>query len=150
MPQSLANVILHIVFSTKHRHPFIDAPVEELLHKYLGGICRELGCPSHAIGGVEDHVHVACSLSRTLAISKLVEELKTGSSKWMKSKGARYGEFAWQNGYGAFSVGQSQLEDLRRYIGNQRQHHQAASFQDEYRCLLRKYDVDFDERYVWD
>jgi hypothetical protein len=85
-----------------------------------------------------------------MAISKLVEELKTGSSKWMKTRGPRYAEFCWQNGYGAFSIGQSQLDDLRWYIGNQREHHRTASFQDEYRVLLAKYEIDFDERYVWD
>lgn len=150
MAQSLSNVLLHIVFSTKNRRPWINAELDEELAKYIAGICREVGCPSHKIGGTDDHLHIACSLSRTMAISKLLEEIKSSSSKWIKSKGERYAGFAWQNGYGAFSIGQSQLDDLRQYISNQRAHHQKMSFQDEFRQLLAKYQVSFDERYVWD
>jgi len=150
MAQSLSNVLLHIVFSTKNRHPWIETGIEVELAKYIAGICRELKCPSHKIGGHDDHVHIACSLSRTMAISKLIEEIKTSSSKWIKTKDARYADFAWQNGYGAFSIGQSQLDDLRHYIANQREHHQRLTFQEEFRALLSKYQIEFDERYVWD
>jgi len=150
MAQSLSNVLLHIVFSTKHRQLWLDTEIEGELFKYIGGICRELKCPSHAIGGTDDHVHIACSLSRTLAICKLLEEIKSSSSKWIKTKGDQYSGFEWQNGYGAFSIGQSQLPDLRHYIGNQREHHRRLTFQDEYRKLLARYEVQFDERYVWD
>lgn len=150
MAQSLSNVLLHIVFSTKNRHPFIGADIEEELFKYVAGICRDLKCPSHKIGGADDHIHIAYSLSRTIAISKLAEEIKTGSSTWIKTKGDRYVDFAWQNGYGAFSIGQSQLADLIRYIANQREHHRRLTFQDEFRALLAKYNIEFDERYVWD
>lgn len=150
MAQSLCNVLLHIVFSTKSRHPYIDVPIEGELFKYIAGTCRNLGCPSHKIGGANDHLHVACSLSRTMAISKLIEEVKTSSSKWIKTKGDQYAGFAWQNGYGAFSVGQSQLPDLEHYIQNQREHHRKASYQEEYRNILAKYGVEYDERYVWD
>jgi REP element-mobilizing transposase RayT len=150
MPQSLANVLIHIVFNTKNRQPWIDVGVDQELDKYIAGICRNHDCPSHAIGASDDHIHIACSLSRTLSISKLVEEIKTNSSKWMKTNGREYAAFAWQNGYGAFSIGQSQMEDLRTYIRNQREHHRRASFQDEFRALLVKYEVEFDERYVWD
>jgi REP element-mobilizing transposase RayT len=150
MAQSLANVLIHLVFSTKHRRPWISVELDEELAKYVSGICRNLGCPSHKIGGSDDHLHVSCSLSRTLTISKLVEEIKTGSSKWIKTQGEQYAEFAWQNGYGAFSIGQSQLGDLRAYIANQREHHRRLTFQDEFRALLAKYAIDFDERYVWD
>jgi REP element-mobilizing transposase RayT len=150
MAQSLSNVLLHIVFSTKNRQPWIDVDIEEELFKYIAGTCHNLGCPSHKIGGADDHIHIACSLARTMAISKLLEEIKTSSSKWMKTKGDEYAEFAWQNGYGAFSIGQSQLSDLKRYISNQREHHRSLSFQDEYRQILAKYDVEYDERYVWD
>lgn len=124
--------------------------IEEELIKYLAGTCRDIACPSHKIGCADDHIHIACSLSRTMAISKLIEEIKTGSSKWMKTKGDRYTDFAWQNGYGAFSIGQSQLPDLNHYIGNQREHHRRMSYQDEYRQMLAKYQVEYDERYVWD
>lgn len=150
MAQSLSNVSLHVVFSTKQRRPWLETYVDEELHKYLATICKTLGCPSHAVGGADDHVHVACSLSRTVTISKLVQELKQDSSKWIKTKGERLADFAWQNGYGAFSVGQSQLPDLRNYIANQREHHRRVSFQDEYRRICEKYGVTIDERYVWD
>jgi putative transposase len=150
MSQSLSNVLLHLVFSTKIRHPWIDVRVEEELFKYIGGICRELKCPSHKIGGTDDHIHVACSLSRTVAICKLLEEIKGSSSKWIKTKGDEYATFAWQNGYGAFSIGQSQLPSLCSYIASQREHHGKLSFQDEYRDLLAKYHIEYDEQYVWD
>jgi REP element-mobilizing transposase RayT len=131
MAQSLSNVLLHIVFSTKNCHRWIDVEIEEELFKYLAGICRELKCPAHKIGASDDHIHIACSLARTIAVSKLIEEIKTGSSKWMKTKSTRHEDFAWQNGYGAFSIGQSQLNDLRQYITSQREHHRRVSFQDE-------------------
>jgi putative transposase len=150
MAQSLSNILLHIVFSTKHRRPWIDTTIESELFAYLATACRTLDCPSHAIGGADDHVHICCSLSRTVAVSKLVQELKQDSSQWMKTKGSPYADFAWQNGYGAFSIGQSQLDDLRRYIASQREHHKRMSFQDEYRQLLSRYGVEFDEQYVWD
>jgi putative transposase len=150
MSQSLSDVLLHLVFSTKNRDPLIDVRIEEELFKYIGGICRELKCPSHKIGGTDDHVHIACSLSRTITISKLLEEVKSSSSKWIKTKGAQYAAFAWQNGYGAFSIGQSQLPNLCRYIADQREHHRKQSFQDEYRDLLAKYGVEYEEQYVWD
>lgn len=150
MPQSLSNVLLHLVFSTKSRRPWINIELEEELRKYIAGICRELACPSHKIGGSDDHIHIACSLGRTITISKLVEEIKTGSSKWIKTKADRFADFGWQNGYGAFSIGKSQLNDLCYYIGRQREHHQKISFEDEFRELLRRYETEFDERYVWD
>jgi putative transposase len=94
MAQSLSNVLLHLVFSTKNRQLWIDVDIEEELFKYIAGICRELKCPSHKIGGTDDHIHIACSLSRTIAISKLLEEIKSSSSKWIKTKGDRYTDFA--------------------------------------------------------
>ena len=150
MAQSLSNVLLHIVFSTKHRRPWIARDVEQELFKYLATICSTLGCPAHAIGGADDHIHVACSLSRTVTISKLVQELKQDSSKWIKTKGERLADFAWQNGYGAFSIGQSQLDDLRGYIATQREHHRRVTYQEEYRRICEKYGVALDERFVWD
>lgn len=150
MAQSLSNVLLHIVFSTKHLQPYIDEAIETELFKYLAAACNTLGCPSHGIGAADDHIHIACSLGRTVTVSKLVQEIKQDSSKWMKTKGGVYVDFAWQNGYGAFSIGQSQLGDLRGYLANQRQHHRRESFQDEFRTLLKKYQVAFDETYVWE
>jgi REP element-mobilizing transposase RayT len=141
---------LHIVFSTKHRQPLIDVAIETELFKYLATACNSLGCPTHGIGAADDHIHLACSLSRTVAVSQLIQEIKQDSSKWIKSKGIEFADFAWQNGYGAFSIGQSQLADLRQYIANQREHHRRISFQDEFRELLRRYEIQFDERFVWD
>ena len=150
MAQSLSNILLHIVFSTKNREPFIDESIERDLFKYVAKVARTLHCPTHGIGASDDHIHIACSLARTVPVSKLIQEIKQDSSHWMKQHGVAYVDFAWQNGYGAFSIGQSQLSDLERYIAGQRDHHRRESFQDEFRCLLNRYEVDFDERYLWD
>jgi REP element-mobilizing transposase RayT len=116
----------------------------------LATACRTLDCPIHAIGGADDHIHIACSLSRTVSISNLLQEIKQDSSKWIKTKHKRFADFAWQNGYGVFSIGQSQLGDLRGYIANQRKHHQHTSFQDEFREICKRYGVNLDERYAWE
>ena len=150
MVQSLSNVLMHIVFSTKNRQAWIDDNIERELFPCIATICRDHKCFSHKVGGTDDHIHIACSLSRTMTIADLVQEVKQSSSKWIKPKGEKYQVFAWQNGYVAFSIGQSQLDDLCRYIANQRAHHAKESFQDEYRRLLALYNVEFDERYVWD
>ncbi|HTR82081.1 MAG TPA: IS200/IS605 family transposase [Bacteroidota bacterium] len=151
MSQSLANVLIHIVFSTKHRFPFlVDKTVRKELHAYLGGTCKNLDCPVLIVGGVADHVHILSSLSRNLSIAKVVGEIKRGSSKWIKSKGGLLSKFAWQNGYGAFSVGQSEVERVKKYIANQEEHHRKKIFQDEYRAFLNAYKIKFDERYIWD
>jgi len=150
MPQSLSNILLHIVFSTKNRQSYIDETIETELFKYVATACRSLDCPTHGIGAADDHIHICCSLGRTTTVSSLIQHIKQDSSKWMKLQGAPYADFAWQNGYGAFSIGQSQIDDLRRYIANQREHHRRESFQDEFRTILARYEVPFDERYVWD
>jgi REP element-mobilizing transposase RayT len=150
MPQSLANILVHVIFSTKNRAGLIEAKIESELYPYLASICRACDSPAHAVGGTEDHVHIALTLGRTIAVAKLLEEIKRSSSKWTKTKGPQYGGFAWQNGYGAFSVGQSQLAALKRYIANQKEHHRHKTFQEEYREFLRRYQVQYDERYVWD
>lgn len=150
MAQSLSNILLHIVFSTKNREPFIDESIERDLFKYVATVARTLHCPTHGIGAADDQIHIACSLARTVSASKLIQEIKQDSSHWMKQHGAAYIGFAWQNGYGAFSIGQSQLADLQRYITGQRDHHRRESFQDEFRRLLAKYEIEVDERYAWD
>ena len=148
MGQSLAQIYLHVVFSTKIRKPYLKNPeLRAELHAYLAGACRNLECPSIQIGGVEDHVHILCQLSKTLSIADLVRELKRESSKWLKPKIA---EFQWQQGYGAFSVSPSHVDALKTYIQNQDEHHRTETFQDELRRLFRKYGVEFDERYVWE
>lgn len=141
---------MHLVFSTKYRQPLIHPPVEEELHAYLGGVCNKLDCQSIIVGGYTDHIHILCKLSKKIALMKLLEEVKSHSSKWIKSKGEGYENFYWQDGYGAFSVSPFQVEVVRNYIAKQHQHHNKKTFQDEYRGFLSKYKVDYDERYVWD
>jgi len=141
---------MHIVFSTKHRQPLIHAPFEDELHAYLDGICNKLECQPIKIGGYTDHVHILCMLSKKIALMKLVEEIKSHSSKWVKTLDTSLTDFYWQDGYGAFSVNPSEIEKVITYIANQHQHHSQKSFQDEYRAILKKYKVEYDERYVWD
>ncbi len=151
MPQSLAQIYLHIVFSTKNRQLWLkDRDVRMELHAYLGGTCNGLDCPSLQFGGVEDHVHVLCRLGRQISVADLVRDLKKESSKWIKEKDPRQSEFHWQAGYGAFSVSPAHIPALRDYIQRQEEHHRQESFQEEFRRILRKYGVEFDERYVWD
>jgi REP element-mobilizing transposase RayT len=150
MGQSLVKNYIHIVFSTKHRKPLINAFIEDELHRYLGGICNKLECHIIKVGGYTDHIHILCMLSKKLALVKLVEELKSHSSKWIKTKGDDYSNFYWQDGYGAFSVNPAEINVVSKYIENQHAHHSKKTFKEEYVAFLKKYDVDFDERYVWD
>jgi REP element-mobilizing transposase RayT len=150
MGQSLVQNYLHIVFSTKNRMPLITDNVEDDLHAYLGGICNNLDCYPIKTGGYTDHVHLLCLLSKKIALVKLLEELKSHSSKWMKLKGEEFSNFYWQDGYGAFSVNPTEVETVVKYISNQKEHHAKKTFQDEYRAFLKKYRVEYDERYVWD
>ena len=150
MSQSLSNVILHIIFSTKDREPWLGPKVRPRAHAYLSTVCRELGATFVHVGGVSDHVHLVTNLPRTLSQAELIEHTKKTSSKWIKGLDAQYRGFAWQRGYGAFSVSPSRLQTVLKYIDSQQEHHRTRTFQDEYRSLLRKHDVDFDERYVWD
>ena len=149
MPQSLDNVLVHIIFSTHERHPYLDKSVRANLHGYLASIARFLSCECLRVGGVEDHVHLAIRLSRTITIAALVQELKTASSIWLKSQSPALASFAWQRGYGVFSVGHSDLDALVQYIENQETHHKSRSFQAEYRLILEKYEIDWDEQFVW-
>ena len=151
MSQSLTQIYLHLVFSTKHRRPLLrDDELRTEMHKYLGGACRDLKCPSLLVGGTEDHVHILCRLSRQMSVSKLLAEIKRESSKWVKTKNAKLSDFHWQDGYGAFSISPSHVDTLKHYIANQAEHHRQESFQDELRRLLKKYEIEYDERYVWD
>jgi REP element-mobilizing transposase RayT len=151
MSQSLAQVYLHIVFSTKDRRPFLqDRAIRDELHKYLGGTCNKLDCPVLRVGGVGDHVHFLCLFGRTISISDLVKELKRDSSQWIKTKGPALADFYWQNGYGAFSISPGHVEPTRIYIANQAEHQRTTTFQDEFRRLLTKNGIEWDERYVWD
>jgi len=128
----------------------LGATVRPALHAYLATVARNADCECYRVGGVADHVHIAVRLSRTITVATLVEKLKTSSSKWLKTQSPDLAGFSWQRGYGAFSVGLANLDDLRRYIDNQEEHHRVRTFQEEYRSLLTKYGIVYEERYVWD
>jgi REP element-mobilizing transposase RayT len=148
MPQSLANVLIHLVFSTRDRVPSLTNDVRQELFPYLGGLFRNIDCPVLQIGGVEDHVHILFRMSRTITLAQVVEKTKTSTSRWLKTKGKA--DFAWQAVYGVFSVSQSQADLVIAYIQRQEEHHRVVSFQDELRQLFAEAGVEFDERYVWD
>jgi putative transposase len=150
MAQSLSYLLIHVIFSTKDRLPLHKEEIRPKLHAYLATVTRNAGCECYRVGGVADHVHLAILLSRTLAVAELVKELKISSSKWLKEQSPALAHFAWQAGYGVFSVGSSDLEVLKKYIDMQEEHHKTLTFQQEYRIFLEKYGVEYDERYVWD
>lgn len=150
MPQSLSAVYIHLVFSTKHRQPFLhDESLRRDLHSFLGGTSKTLECPPILVGGVEDHVHLLARFGRTITQAEWVKELKRVSNLWLKEEGG-LSNFEWQSGYADFSVSQSNLEQVKKYIANQKEHHRKLSFQDEVRALLKKHQMEWDERYIWD
>jgi len=128
----------------------MDKQIRPELHSYIAGVLNNSDCPALIVGGVEDHVHLFFGLSRTMTTSSIVEKVKTSSSKWIKSKGSAYRGFHWQSGYGAFSVGAKDADKAIAYIRDQEAHHRKVSFKEELRLFLRKNEVEFDERYVWD
>ncbi len=150
MPQSLSKVILHIIFSTKDRQPWLDTDVRPRMHAYLATVCRDLGAELVRVGGVRDHVHIVTTLPRTLSQAQFIEQIKKASSKWVKDLDAQYRGFFCQRGYGAFSVSPSQLDGMLQYVDAQQEHHRTRTFQEEYRALFRRHGIDFDERYIWD
>jgi REP element-mobilizing transposase RayT len=150
MAQSLTKVYVHITFSTKKRYPFIDDNIKQELWAYCGGICKTLECNPIRVGGYDDHIHVCCLLSKKITQMKLLEEIKKSSSKWMKTKGEQYQNFYWQDGYGIFSVNPSEIDKVIAYIDNQHEHHKKSAFQEELVAFLKKYEVEYDERYLWD
>ena len=150
MPQSLSSILIHLIFSTKNREPFITPEIETELYPYMATIFKAIKSPALIINGTSDHLHTLFSLSRVITIADVVEEVKTESSKWIKKKGREFRNFHWQNGYGAFSIGQSQVPDVRRYVSRQKEHHRRVTYQEEYRKFLKLYEVEYDERYIWD
>jgi len=150
MPQSLSLVLVHLVFSTKDRVALIGPGVRASLHAYIAEVARNMDCLCLRVGGTADHVHVMLSLARTVSISDVVQRLKTTSSLWMKDRAPEFRVFSWQRGYGAFSVGPGDQEALLKYIDEQEEHHKGRTFQDEYRAFLKKYNMKYEERYVWD
>jgi REP element-mobilizing transposase RayT len=150
MPQSLSLVVIHIIFSTKDRCGLLAADTRPKLHAYLATVARNAGCECYRAGGMADHVHLAIRLSRTLTVADLVENLKTASSKWLKTQSSDLAAFSWQRGYGCFSAGPADLDSLCAYIDQQEEHHRTRTFQEELRMFLKKYGVGYDEAYVWD
>ncbi|MBP8128887.1 MAG: transposase [Candidatus Hydrogenedentes bacterium] len=150
MPQSLSMNLIHLIYSTKNRDACLTPAIRPNLFAYQAAILREWDSRAIVIGGVSDHLHTLLVLSKNHALCKVVEEVKRSSSKWLKTQGRSFAGFHWQNGYGAFSVSQSHVAHVRRYIEGQEEHHRAMSFQDEFRSFLRRYKVEYDERYVWD
>jgi REP element-mobilizing transposase RayT len=151
MPQSFARVVIHTVISTKNRvRCFEDKHFREEVHAYLGGCAKSLGCLPIQVGGVSDHVHLLTTLARTISVAEFVKEAKRVSSIWIQSRGPGWDDFHWQAGYASFSVSESDMSSVERYILDQERHHGGQSFEDEYRGLLRKHGESWDERYVWD
>lgn len=149
MGQSLVKNYIHIIFSTKNRQAFLKPQIEQDLYAYLAGISNNLECPALAVGGHIDHVHILCLLSKKRTLVELVQKQKTNSSKWVKTKDASLNNFAWQDGYGAFSVNPREVDTVIRYIKMQDTHHAKKTFQDEFLAFLKQYEVEFDKRYIW-
>jgi putative transposase len=152
MSQSLSNVIVHIIYSTKNRQPWLkDASLREELFAYNAAVLKnEVDSPAILINGVEDHIHILCRLSRKFAIMDVIKASKTETSKWIKKRDPTLKEFQWQGGYGIFSVSQSNVEQVKRYIAGQEEHHRKSTFKDEFREFCRRHGIEIDERYVWD
>jgi putative transposase len=150
MAQSLSRILVHIIFSTKDRFAFfIDAELRKRMHAYIARVFYEHGSPAIEVGGTKDHVHILCLLSRNNRVSEIVKKAKANSSGWVKAQQGRYLKFAWQSGYGAFSIHQSQIDSIREYIKGQEEHHRRRTFQEEYLEILRQYQIPFDERHLW-
>ena len=149
MAQTLVCLMTHVIFSTKNREPLITPEIEPELFAYIGGILKNHDSRLLDAGGTADHVHLLVSQSKNVALSSLMKDVKKDSSSWIKTKGRNFRNFHWQDGYGGFSIGKSDIPELKRYIANQRQHHLKRSFQEELRQILHEYGIAFDERYLW-
>lgn len=150
MPQSLVKNVIHLIFSTKERKPFLSESVRSDLHCYMATVLKNMDCPALIINSVEDHIHILFLLHRTMALSSAVGEIKKTSSKWIKTQSPQLETFSWQAGFGAFSVSESNIPAVKEYIQRQQEHHRKLSFQDELRSFMDKHGVEYDERYLWD
>lgn len=150
MAHSLSNVLIHIVFNTKNRAALINHEIQDQLYRYMASICKQNDSLAHIINGVEDHVHILLSLSRKISLGDLVGKIKSNSSRWIKNNGVDYHHFAWQAGYGGFSIAPSIFDQTIMYISKQKKHHQHCSFEDEFIKLLNRYEISYDEKYLWE
>jgi REP element-mobilizing transposase RayT len=150
MPQSLSQLYVHLVFSTKRREPLLLAPLRAEMHLYLATVLTNLGSAAIKVGGTSDHVHALFRLSKNDSLAETMQEIKTSSSNWIKTKGRALASFHWQSGYGGFSVSPADVDKVAEYIAQQETHHRAVSFQEEFRKLLESHGIKHDERYVWD
>jgi len=148
MPQSLAKIYIHIVFSTKLSRPIISTQIQNELHAYIVGTISNLGSYTNEIYANPDHVHILCNLPRTITLAEFISKIKTSSSKWLKTKG--FANFSWQDGYGAFSVSSSKVKVVEKYILNQAEHHEKLTFKEELLNFFTEYGIEYDERYLWD
>lgn len=150
MPQSLARYYIHLIFSTKHRMDLLPHTFLTEMHAYLAGILQPCDCQAVSIGGTTNHVHLLFALSKNKTLAEVIRTLKANSSRWINQHGYANGHFAWQDGYGAFSISQSHVDAVHNYIRHQEEHHREVTFQDELRRLCRLYGMEIDERYVWE
>lgn len=150
MPRSVSLILVHLIFSTKDRQPALGDDIRPALFAYLATVIRNSGCECYRVGGVADHVHLAVRMGKEQTIAKLIEQVKSSSSKWLKTQSPGLRRFAWQRGYGAFSVGPTDIQALLRYIDEQEVHHRKHSFQDEFVAFLRKYGIDSEDAHLWD
>jgi REP element-mobilizing transposase RayT len=150
MSQSLAKIYIHLIFSTKNRERLLPDEIRIDLHAYMGGTNHGLCCSPIEINSEPDHAHLLFVMARTETMSDVVGRVKKSANVWLRSRGPQFANFYWQGGYGAFSVSQSAVEEVREYIRKQREHHKRISFQEEFRAFLKRYEIEFDERYVWD
>ncbi|MBT3381436.1 MAG: IS200/IS605 family transposase [Lentisphaerae bacterium] len=150
MPQSFCQVYIHLIFSTKQRHRWLDDTIRSRVHAYLATLARDQGCPYVVVGGPDDHAHVLADLGKSVLPVDLVGRLKQESSKFVKTLGTDYVDFYWQTGYGMFSVGPTRVAAVKAYIEGQCEHHRRQSFREEFRAFLDRYDIVYDEKYVWD
>jgi REP element-mobilizing transposase RayT len=149
MATTFTKILVHFVFSTKNRAPIITPEIEPRLHAYMRGIAKNHESPVIAMNGTTDHVHMLISISKKIAVAQLMEEVKRDSSSWIKKQDRKFDAFYWQEGYGAFSIGESAVERVTQYIDNQKRHHARTTFKEEFVMLLKKYKIDYDERYIW-
>jgi putative transposase len=149
MPQSFGSLHYHIIFSTKHRHPWITSNIQTRLSEYIGGILDKQSCQLVAAGSMPDHVHLLASLPRTMAVSDAVRSIKSNSSGWIHDE-LRIADFAWQTGFAAFTISFSNIPQVKTYLANQEQHHRRVSFQEEFLEFLRRQELEWDDRYVWE